>query len=67
MILFFEDFLEIKDPSPQVPAPARIHKSIVCEICREEVMATKIRLIQGKKVCIPCSEGALCFVLQQVE
>ena len=51
-----EDLFEIKNPPPQMPAPARIHKSIVCQVCREEVMATRIRLVEGKKLCIPCSE-----------
>lgn len=51
-----EDLFAVKDPPPQVPAPARIHQSIVCQVCGEEVMATRIRLAQGKELCIPCSE-----------
>ena len=51
-----EDLFEIKNLPPQVPAPARIHKSIVCEVCLEEVMASRIQEVAGKKLCIPCSE-----------
>jgi len=51
-----EDLFAVKEAPPQVPAPARIHKSIVCQVCGEEVMATRIKVVQGKEVCIPCSE-----------
>jgi formylmethanofuran dehydrogenase subunit E len=51
-----EDLFEIKDAPPQVPAPARIHQSMVCQVCGEEVMATRIQLVEGKRLCIPCSE-----------
>jgi formylmethanofuran dehydrogenase subunit E len=51
-----EDLFEIKGPRPQVPASARIHQSIICQVCGEEVMETRIQLIEGKRLCIPCSE-----------
>ena len=51
-----EDLFEIKDAPPQVPAPARIHQSIVCQVCGEEVMATRIQQVEGKRLCVPCSE-----------
>jgi formylmethanofuran dehydrogenase subunit E len=51
-----EDLFEIKGPRPQVPAPARIHQSIICQVCGEEVMETRIQLIEGKRLCIPCFE-----------
>ena len=50
-----EDLFEIKDPPDQLPAPARIHKSIVCDTCGEAIMETRIKQIEGKKLCIPCS------------
>jgi formylmethanofuran dehydrogenase subunit E len=51
-----EDLFEVKEPSPPVPAPARTHQSVVCEACGEEVMATRIHEVVGKRLCIPCSE-----------
>jgi formylmethanofuran dehydrogenase subunit E len=51
-----EELFEIKAPSPEVPAQARIHQSIVCQVCGEEVMESRILRIEGKKLCIPCAE-----------
>ena len=51
-----DNLFEIKDAPPQAPAPARIHQSIVCQVCGEEVMATRIQQVEGRKLCIPCSE-----------
>jgi formylmethanofuran dehydrogenase subunit E len=38
------------------PEPARIHKSIPCAFCGENVMESRIRRIAGKPACIPCYE-----------
>jgi formylmethanofuran dehydrogenase subunit E len=51
-----EGLFEIKDAPSRLPAPARIHQSVVCEFCGEEVMATRIQNVGGKRLCIPCSE-----------
>ena len=51
-----EDLFEMKDSRPQLPAQARIHQSTPCQVCGEEVMETRIQLIEGKRLCIPCSE-----------
>jgi formylmethanofuran dehydrogenase subunit E len=40
------------------PHPARIRPSIVCDGCGEAVMETRIRQVNGKSLCIPCSEQA---------
>ena len=53
----WEDLFEIKDPCSQVPAPARIHQSMICQVCGEEVMATRIQQVGGRRLCIPCSEA----------
>lgn len=34
--------------------PARILNSIVCDTCREMTMESRIRLFDGKNLCIPC-------------
>jgi formylmethanofuran dehydrogenase subunit E len=51
-----EDLFEIKDAPSLLPAPARIHHSIVCQVCGEEVMATRVQQVEGKRLCIPCSQ-----------
>jgi formylmethanofuran dehydrogenase subunit E len=38
------------------PHPARIRPSIACESCGEPVMETRIRQLNGKNLCIPCSQ-----------
>lgn len=37
--------------------PARIMKSIKCDACGEMTMESRIRLFDGKTLCIPCFEG----------
>lgn len=44
--------------SVPMPEPARIYKSLTCEVCGEKVMEPRTRAIAGKVVCIPCSENA---------
>ncbi len=39
------------------PAKARIFSSVVCSSCGEHVMEPRVRLRNGKLVCIPCSES----------
>jgi len=35
-------------------SPARILKSIPCDSCNEKTMESRIRLFDGKNMCIPC-------------
>jgi formylmethanofuran dehydrogenase subunit E len=49
------DWRWLEDNPPQ---PARIRPSIVCDSCGEAVMETRIRQVNGKSLCIPCSEQA---------
>lgn len=51
-----DELFSLTDVEIKEPEPARIHKSIKCDICGEGVMETRIREINGKKVCIPCSQ-----------
>ncbi len=51
-----DELLELEGVAVKEPEPARIHKSVKCDICGEGVMETRIREINGKQICIPCSE-----------
>lgn len=51
-----ESILSVTPVSVSEPEPARIRKSIPCPICGEAVMETRLQEVEGKQVCIPCSE-----------
>jgi formylmethanofuran dehydrogenase subunit E len=51
-----EEIMEIREiPIPE-PDFARIHQAVPCAACGELVMETRIRIVNGKKLCIPCAE-----------
>lgn len=54
-----DELLSVTEVSINEPEAARIHKSIKCDICGEGVMETRIREVDGKKVCIPCAGNNL--------
>ena len=49
-----EELFQIKKIEFDPPPMAKIHESIVCENCKEPTMSTRIRELNGKKLCIPC-------------
>ena len=51
-----ESMISVTPVAVEEPEPARIRKSVTCSACGEAVMETRLREIQGKAVCIPCSE-----------
>ena len=53
-----EKLLDWRWLEEEPPHPARIRPSIVCDACGEAVMETRIRQVNGKSFCIPCSEQA---------
>lgn len=48
------DLFEIKEPTVNAPEHARSFDSIKCEICGEIAPEDKIRIQNGKKVCLDC-------------
>ncbi len=38
------------------PEKARILASVICDCCGEAVMESRIRVVNGRKMCIPCME-----------
>jgi len=40
----------------ELPPPAKIRESRLCERCGEAVMVTRLAEVRGKMVCIPCAE-----------
>jgi len=51
-----EKLLDWRWLEDEPPRPARIRPSIICDSCGEAVMETRIRKVNGKSLCIPCSE-----------
>jgi formylmethanofuran dehydrogenase subunit E len=51
------ELFEVKRITLEMPEPARIYKSIACAACGEKVMEPRTRMVNGRVVCIPCSEG----------
>jgi len=51
-----ESIISVTPVSIREPEPARIRQSVPCSLCGESVMETRVREVEGKPVCIPCSE-----------
>lgn len=52
----FEKVFTIKKPEFDMPEYARIFKSIECKECKEYASENKIRIKDGKEVCMDCFE-----------
>lgn len=52
-----EDLFHVKEIVREPVRPARILQSLACDDCREMTMESRIRLFDGKKLCIPCFEA----------
>jgi len=53
-----EEIVSVTQVAVEEPEPARIHKSMACSVCGERVMESRLRLQDGKPVCIPCARQA---------
>lgn len=51
-----ERLFDMHTIEPRIPAKARVRDSVQCEACGEMVMETRIRLLGGRRLCIPCFE-----------
>ncbi len=49
-----DEVFELKKPHYSLPEQARIFNSLVCELCHEGAPEHKMRLQEGKKVCLDC-------------
>lgn len=49
-----DDIFDFKKPAFDLPETARIFTSVVCESCGESAPEHKMRLQDGKKVCLDC-------------
>ena len=49
-----ESLFKIEEVPPFIPPTARIVTSEICEVCGESTKADLLRVVDGRKVCIPC-------------
>ncbi len=50
------ELFAVSEVDVSVPSQARVHPSVRCEGCGEDVMETLIRRMHGRQLCIPCFE-----------
>lgn len=50
-----EEIFTIQEIEPEVPERARIFRSYICAVCGESVAESRVRMRDGKIVCIPCA------------
>lgn len=56
-----EDIFDFKQPGYGIPEKAKIYRSIQCELCGEYAAESRIRLMEGKKVCLDCFEECIKY------
>lgn len=48
---------DVRPVGPQIPERARVYESVACAACGEMVMETRVRLLGGQRLCLPCFEA----------
>ena len=51
-----EDFAKLEEVKIEIPPKAQLHENIICDAYGETAMETRIKLIDGKKYCLPCAD-----------
>ncbi len=54
-----DELYAVEEVAAEIPPRARIHNSITCANCGELTMETRVRWLEGKKLCPACFEDAL--------
>jgi len=52
-----KDLFKVKRMKMSLPEEAKIYPSVRCEKCGEKTMEPRLRIMNGKMLCIPCFEG----------
>ncbi len=52
-----EDMYWMDEVELELPPPAQILPSLLCDSCGEPVMETRLLSVGGRRLCIPCFEG----------
>jgi len=54
-----EELYDVREVEPTIPPLARGMPSVTCEGCGEPTMETRIHLLDGRQLCVPCFEAGL--------
>jgi formylmethanofuran dehydrogenase subunit E len=52
-----KEIISFSEVTIEAPEQARIRNSVICAGCSEPVMDTRLKEINGRRLCIPCAEG----------
>lgn len=52
----------VTDVDAELPRKARIYSTVACDRCGEGTMEARVRVFDGRHLCVPCFEGALAGV-----
>lgn len=58
-----EELFCLREEQIDLPRPARLHESVLCEACGEMVMATRTRCHDCSTLCIPCAEERISRIV----
>jgi formylmethanofuran dehydrogenase subunit E len=50
------ELFEVKRVQAEMPTTAKIYRSLTCDKCGDKVMEPRTRAVDGKVLCMPCSE-----------
>ncbi len=51
-----EELFDVREETIELPEKAQVLASVICDLCGEAAMETKINLFNGKQLCVPCFE-----------
>ncbi|MDO9576516.1 MAG: FmdE family protein [Candidatus Cloacimonadales bacterium] len=51
-----KEFTKLEEVQIELPPKAQLYTNVVCRDCGETAMETRIKIIDGRKLCIPCAE-----------
>lgn len=60
-----DDFARLEEVKIELPHRAQLYQNIVCDECGETAMETRIRNIEGRKLCLPCAEKYQKLIVTQ--
>ena len=51
-----DELFSVQPATAPMPSEATIHVSETCEACGESVSAHRVRVVKGRRLCIPCAD-----------
>ncbi|MDA8084560.1 MAG: FmdE family protein [Nitrospiraceae bacterium] len=51
-----KELMRVRKVNIMLPPEAHIYKSLTCELCKEQMMEPRARIMDGMTICLPCFE-----------